>query len=94
MHLISVRHPQWAVSVPGRVADCLPQLRYLLIDENRYGEAELAAMHNLVATIIRFEHPANDQALLALIDLLNDWLAGRPELKRLCPLDPGPAAPA
>ena len=68
--------------VPGRVADYLPQLRYLLIDENRYGEEELAAMHNLVAAIIRFEHPANDQALLALIDLLNDWLAGRPELKR------------
>ena len=35
-----------------------------------------------MAAIIRFEHPANDQALLALIDLLNDWLAGRPELKR------------
>nr|MBP8284532.1 Rpn family recombination-promoting nuclease/putative transposase [Chromatiaceae bacterium] len=69
-------------AVPGRVADFLPQLRYLLIDENRYGEAELAAMHNLVAAIIRFEHPANDQALMALIDLLNDWLAGRPELKR------------
>ena len=35
-----------------------------------------------MAAIIRFEHPANDQALLALIDLLNDWLAGRTELKR------------
>ncbi len=66
----------------GRVADYLPQLRYLLLDENRYGEEELAAMHNLVAAIIRFEHPADDQALLELIDLLNDWLAGRPELKR------------
>ena len=40
-------------------------------------------MHNLVAAIIRFEHPVNDQALLTLIDLLNDWLAGRPELKRI-----------
>ncbi|NCA91182.1 MAG: DUF4351 domain-containing protein [Gammaproteobacteria bacterium] len=68
--------------VPGLVANYLPQLQYLLIDENRYGEEELAAMRNLVAAIIRFEHPANDQALLGLIDLLNDWLAGRPELKR------------
>jgi predicted transposase/invertase (TIGR01784 family) len=68
--------------VPGLVADYLPQLDYLLIDENRYGEEELAAMRNLVAAIIRFEHPANDQALLGLIDLLNDWLDGRPELKR------------
>ncbi len=48
----------------------------------RYGEAELAAMRNLVAAIIRFEHPANDRALLGLIALLNDWLDGRPELKR------------
>ncbi|MFZ1576249.1 MAG: Rpn family recombination-promoting nuclease/putative transposase [Chromatiaceae bacterium] len=68
--------------VPGRVADYLPQLRYLLIDENRYGEAELAAMRNLVAAIIRFEHPADDRSLLRLIDLLNDWLEGQPELKR------------
>jgi len=68
--------------VPGLVANYLPQLKYLLIDENRYGEEELAAMRNLVAAIIRFEHPANDQALLGLIDLLNDWLDGRPELKR------------
>ena len=52
-------------------------------------------MHNLVAAIIRFEHPANDQALLALIDLLNDWLAGRPELKRTFALwIRGPAAAA
>jgi hypothetical protein len=68
--------------VPGLVANYLPQLKYLLIDENRYGEEELAAMRNLVAAIIRFEHPANDRALLGLIDLLNDWLDGRPELKR------------
>ena len=69
--------------VPGLVADYLPQLRYLLIDENRYGEAELAGMRNLVAAIIRFEHPADDRDLLRLIDLLNDWLAGQPELRRL-----------
>ena len=69
--------------VPGLVAEYLPQLRYLLIDENHYGEAELAGMRNLVAAIIRFEHPADDRDLLRLIDLLNDWLAGQPELRRL-----------
>lgn len=40
-------------------------------------------MRNLVAAVIRFEHPAEDRDLLRLIDLLNDWLAGQPELKRI-----------
>ena len=69
--------------VPGLVADYLPRLKYLLIDENDYPEEELAAMRNLVAAVIRFEHPAEDRDLLRLIDLLNDWLAGQPELKRI-----------
>ena len=69
--------------VPGLVADYLPRLKYLLIDENDYPEEELAAMRNLVAAVIRFEHPAEDRDLLRLIDLLNDWLAGAPELKRI-----------
>lgn len=33
--------------------------------------------------MIRFEHPSIDQALIPLIDQLNDWLSGRPELKRI-----------
>ena len=55
---------------------------YLLIDENQYSEAALAGLKNLVAAIIRFEHPENERALLGLIDLLNDMLDGKPELKR------------
>ena len=55
---------------------------YLLIDENQYSEAALAGLKNLVAAIIRFEHPENERALLGLIDLLNDVLDGKPELKR------------
>ena len=55
---------------------------YLLIDENQYSEAALARLKNLVAAIIRFEHPENEQALLGLIDLVNDMLDGKPELKR------------
>ena len=35
-----------------------------------------------MAAIIRFEHPENERALLGLIDLLNDMLDGKPELKR------------
>ena len=55
---------------------------YLLIDENQYSEAALSGLKNLVAAIIRFEHPENERALLGLIDLLNDVLDGKPELKR------------
>ena len=40
--------------VPGLVADYLPRLKYLLIDENDYPEEVLAAMRNLVAVVIRF----------------------------------------
>ena len=31
---------------------------------------------------IRFEHPENEQALLKLIDLVDGWLDGNPELRR------------
>ena len=30
-----------------------------------------------------FEHPANGAALIQLIELLNEWLDGNPELKRI-----------
>ena len=69
--------------VPGLVAKYLPKLEYLLIDESRYTEADLAGLKNLVAAVIRFEHPENESSLLQLIDLLNEWLDGNPELKRI-----------
>lgn len=68
--------------VPGLVAQFLPKMEYLLIDESQYIEADLADLKNLVAAVIRFEHPENEGALLRLIDMLNDWLDGNPELKR------------
>ena len=42
----------------------------------------LPPLKNLVATVMRFEHPINDKALIDLIGQLNDWLDGQPELKR------------
>ena len=68
--------------VPGLVSEYLPQLKYCLIDENNYSEADLAPLKNLVAAVMRFEHPESDQSLINLIDQLNDWLDGQPELKR------------
>ena len=45
--------------------------------------ADLAPMKNLVAAAIRFERPESEAALMALIDGLNEWLEGNPELKRI-----------
>ena len=67
---------------PGLVADYMPRLKYLLIDENQVKPAALMQARNLMAAIIQVERPDSDQALLRLIDLLNDWLAGNPELRR------------
>ena len=47
----------------GLVAHYLPQLKYLLIAQNQYTDETLTAMHNLVAAIIRVEHPASRQTL-------------------------------
>jgi predicted transposase YdaD len=68
--------------VPGLVGNYLPRLEYLLIDQSQYTESHLAALKNLAAVVIRFERPDSVAALLQLIDSLNDWLQGQPELKR------------
>ena len=67
---------------PGLLAKHLPHLEYLLIDENQYDVTELASMKNLVAAAIRFERPDSAAALMALIETVNGWLEGQPELKR------------
>lgn len=68
---------------PGLPAKYTPHLEYLLIDENQYDVAQLGAMKNLVAAAIRFERPDSAASLMDLIDVLNGWLAGNPELKRI-----------
>lgn len=68
---------------PGLLAKYMPHLEYLLIDENQYEVVQLAAMKNLVAAAIRFERPDSAASLMDLIDVLNGWLVGNPELKRI-----------
>lgn len=67
---------------PGLVANYLPKMSYLLIDENEYVATDLAHVKNLMAAIIRFGHPESEQVLLELIDRVNQMLDGNPELKR------------
>ena len=50
-----------------------PRLRYVLLEERQYTEAELAPLHNLVAALFRLETvgPAEIERVLAA---LADWL--------------------
>lgn len=69
--------------VPGLVEQYKPHLQYLLIDENAYSDHELASLKNLVAAVFRIEHPDSPAAMGALLTSLNEWLADRPDLRRM-----------
>ncbi len=67
---------------PGLVAQFLPQLQYLLIENNRYSSEQLRQINNLVSTAIELEQPESQQALVDLIELLQAWLSDNQELQR------------
>ncbi len=46
-----------------------PQLRYLLLEEGRYPEAELAPLQSLLAAVFRLEGSAGSEALLRALTL-------------------------
>ncbi|WP_170265821.1 Rpn family recombination-promoting nuclease/putative transposase, partial [Thiohalocapsa marina] len=68
--------------VPGLVAHFKPSYRYLLIDEGRYSETELAALNNLVAAVFRLEQAPTPEGMQQLIARLKDWLGEREDLRR------------
>ena len=72
--------------VPGLVEQFKPRLKYLLIDENAYSDTELASLNNLVAAVFRFEQADSPATIENLIRLLIDWLADRPDLRRMLSL--------
>lgn len=51
-----------------------PRVRYLLIDEGRYGEDELVPLRNLVAALFRLENSRSDAEVLAVVRSLLEWL--------------------
>ncbi len=69
--------------VPGLVEQYKLQLKYLLIDENAYSDHELASLKNLVAAVFRIEHPVSPESIGDLLTSLDEWLADRPDLRRM-----------
>ena len=51
-----------------------PCLRYLLVEENRYGEAELAPLRNLSAALFRLENSRGPADLQRVVATLVEWL--------------------
>ena len=69
--------------VPALVEQFKPRLKSLLIDKSALSDSELASLTNLVAAVFRIEHPASLDAIGGLLSLLDEWLAARPDLRRM-----------
>lgn len=70
-------------TVPGVVDKYVPRMKYLLIDESTQAKrGETLGLHNLMAAIVRIEHPASSEALVHIIDQLDSWLDYNSEVRR------------
>jgi predicted transposase YdaD len=69
--------------VPDGFSVHLPRLKYLLIDQSRFDEAQLRTMRNLLAAVMRLERPSGRAALLEAVADLRRWVTGEPELERV-----------
>ena len=61
-------------SVPGGLERYRPKMRYLLVEERGFSDAELAPMRNLVAALFRLENGRGPEDLVQVLELLIDWL--------------------
>ena len=67
---------------PGLVGQYVPHLSYLLIEENRYADEDLAKLKNLAAAMIRVEHAAAPEVLPQVVALIHELVSGNAELER------------
>lgn len=67
---------------PRGVEPYRPRLRYLLIDQVRYNDADLASRRNLVAMLFRIESCRQCDVMQRLVRTLGEWLED-PELRDL-----------
>jgi len=61
-----------------------PHLRYLLLDEGRYADSELAPLRNLAAALFRLENSRTPQDVEQVLTALVEWLKspGQDSLRR------------
>ncbi len=59
---------------PGGLEQYCPQLHYLLLEEARYTETELAPLQNLAAALFRLENSPGPQEFGQAVDALSAWL--------------------
>lgn len=65
-----------APNLPSPLRHWQPQLRYLLLEERRYPEADLARLPNVVAALFRLENAQTPEHIQRVIGCLVEWLAG------------------
>ena len=63
-------------SLPPQLRHWQPQLRYLLLEERRYPEADLARLPNVAAALFRLENAQAPENIQRVIGCLVEWLAG------------------
>ena len=62
------------VAAPKGLNRYRPQLRYLLLDEGRYADNELAPLRNVVAALFRMENSRTPQDVEQVLSALVEWL--------------------
>lgn len=62
------------VPVPGGLERYRPSLRYLLLDEGRFAESDLAPLRNLAAALFRLENSRTPQDVERVLAALVEWL--------------------
>ena len=85
--------PRW--NAPEEVADLIavapvgldryrPRLRYLLLDEGRYADSELAPLRNVAAALFRMENSRTPHDVEQVLVALVEWLkaSGQDSLRR------------
>jgi predicted transposase YdaD len=65
---------------PSAMKAYVPQMRYLLIDEARYRDSELAPLRNLVAALFRLENSRTPAEIDCVLGTLKKWLSSPEQL--------------
>ncbi len=63
------------VKLPGGLANYMPSLKYLVLDEGSYNLEQLTPLKNLVAAIFRLENSSSREDVTEVISNLIEWLS-------------------